>query len=200
MLDKIVESCRFLLNNFPEAQKCRDYLDSRISKESRELFKFGYFPDINNLHVLIDLVGEEALRDSDLLDSWQITDSLYPRNIEYCLFNEHPMIIPFHDSYGKVAALVGRAIVDEQEIKAKGIPKYKNTKNFKKKHFLFGLYENKQEILRQNCVYIVEGQFDVIKAAEKGFRNFVAIGTNNMSPYQFSVISRYTDNIFLLLA
>jgi DNA primase len=61
------------------------------------------------------------------------------------------------------------------------------------------LYENKQHILEQNCVYVVEGQFDVIKAVEKGFKNIVALGGANMSPYQFSVISRYTDNIFLLL-
>jgi DNA primase len=61
------------------------------------------------------------------------------------------------------------------------------------------LYENKQHIIDQNCVYVVEGQFDVIKAVEKGFKNIVALGTSNMNSYQFSVISRYTDNIFLLL-
>jgi len=82
------------------------------------------------------------------------------------------------------------------------IPKYKNTSEtnaFKKGNLLFGLYENKQSIIEKDCVYIVEGQFDVIKAVEKGFTNIVALGNSHMTSYQFSVISRYTDNIFLLL-
>ena len=34
---------------------------------------------------------------------------------------------------------------------------------------------------------------------EKGFKNIIALGTANMNSYQFSLINRYTDNIFLLL-
>ena len=34
---------------------------------------------------------------------------------------------------------------------------------------------------------------------EKGLRNIVALGNANMTYYQFSVITRYTNNIFLLL-
>jgi DNA primase len=34
---------------------------------------------------------------------------------------------------------------------------------------------------------------------EIGFRNIVALGTSSMTPYQFSVISRYSNNMFLLL-
>lgn len=45
----------------------------------------------------------------------------------------------------------------------------------------------------------MEGQFDVIKAVEKGFKNIVALGNSNMTAYQFSVISRYSNNLFLLL-
>jgi DNA primase len=110
--------------------------------------------------------------------------------------------MPFRNIYGKIVAMVGRNLLTDQERKDKKISKYKNTAEsteFKKGHLLFGLYENKQHILDQNCVYVVEGQFDVIKAAEIGFRNVVALGTSNMTAYQFSVISRYTNNIFLLL-
>ncbi|NJO18661.1 MAG: toprim domain-containing protein, partial [Thioploca sp.] len=46
---------------------------------------------------------------------------------------------------------------------------------------------------------IVEGQIDVIKASEVGLRNIVALGNNSMTAYQFSVISRYSNNLFLLL-
>jgi DNA primase len=101
-----------------------------------------------------------------------------------------------------VVAIVGRTMLPEAEYKAKKISKYKNTAEsslFIKGNNLFGLYENKQAILDLRRVYIVEGQFDVIKASEIGFNNVVALGNNNMTSYQFSVISRYSNNIFLLL-
>jgi DNA primase catalytic core len=199
MLNKIVESCRYLLNNFSEAQDCKAYLDSRINMESQELFQFGYFPGPQHISVLKDLVGEDLLLKEKLFYTREIEDSLYPRKIDVLHFEHHPLIMPFRDTYGNVVALVGRSFLDEDERKKLKIDKYKNTRDFKKGNFLFGLYENKQSIIEQNCVYVVEGQFDVIKAVEKGFKNIVALGTSNMSIYQFSLISRYTDNIFLLL-
>lgn len=202
MLDKIVKSCRFLLENFPEAQNTKEYIDSRLGKESQENFEFGYFPRTSDLKVLTDMVGKEVLLKTNLLYYKEIEDSLCPRTVPVSYFEDYPLIMPFRDSYGQVVAIVGRTLLSDTEMKAKKISKYKNTKRtkiFEKGHLVFGLYENKQSILDQNSVYIVEGQFDVIKAVEKGFKNIVALGTSNMSPYQFSIISRYTDNMFLLL-
>jgi DNA primase len=202
MLDKIVESCQYLLQNYPEARDCKGYLDSRLNQESQDRFQFGFFPGIKHLQVLMDMIGEDTLRQEKLFYSKRIEDSLCPRTIQFCYFENHPLILPFRDTYGEVVALVGRTMLPEAEWKALKISKYKNTaetSSFKKGNLLFGLYENKQSIIEQNCVYIVEGQFDVIKANEKGFNNIVALGNSHMTSYQFSVISRYTDNIFLLL-
>lgn len=198
MLDKIMESCRFLLKNYPEAQDIRSYLDDRLKPESQELFQFGYFPNTSNIQVLSDLVGEEILLNEELLYYRHVEDSLFPRHFKICYFEDHPLAMPYRDPYGTIVGLVCRTLLSEDERKNKKIVKYKNTK-FEKGSCVFGLYENKQYIIDQNCVYIVEGQFDCIKAMEIGFRNIVAIGNNNMSSYQFSVISRYTNNIFMLL-
>lgn len=198
MYEKIVESCQFLLDNFPDAQASKSYLDSRLNLESQKKWEFGYFPNIQNLSVLTDLVGEETLMKLELLTSSQIEDSLSPRRVMRDFFEDHPLIMPQRDTYGKVVALIGRTLLDEKTRQVKKIAKYKNTV-FKKGNYLFGLYENKYNILDQGCVYIVEGQFDVIKAVEKGFKNIVALGNSRMSSYQFSVISRYSNNLFLLL-
>jgi DNA primase catalytic core len=198
MFDKIMESCRFLLNNFPEAQACKDYLDSRLSESSQEIFQFGYYPRLRDLNALIALVGEDLIREEGLIYSKEIEDSMCIRKVNFSYFEDFPLILPFKDQYGKIVALVGRSLLSDSERKIAKIPKYKNTV-FYKGNYLFGLYENKQHILDQNCVYIVEGQFDVIKAVECGFRNIVALGNSNMTSYQFSVISRYTNNLFLLL-
>ncbi len=199
MLSKIIESCRFLLNNFPAAQAARDYLDSRLSKESQETFQFGYFPDSDNLKVLTSIIGEDILRREQILFKSVIEDSLGPRIIKKTHFENYPIIMPFKDAYGNVGGLVGRTLLSDAEQKEQKVSKYKNTKDFNKGNFVYGLYENKKAILEQNCVYVVEGQFDVIKATEKGMKNIVGIGSNNINSYQLSVISRYTDNIFLLL-
>ena len=199
MLEKIMESCRFLLKNYPEAQGSKSYLDSRLNKDSQELFQFGYFPGVENISVLIDLVGEETLREEGLYYlSKEIEDSLFPRRIPTSYFQDHPLILPFRNPYGKIVGIVGRTLLPDAEQKKRKLNKYKNTK-FEKGNVVFGLYENKKHILEQGCVYVVEGQFDLIRAMEVGLKNIVALGTNGMNLYQFSVISRYSNNIFLLL-
>lgn len=198
MYENVVDSCRFLLKNYPGAQDCRDYLDDRLSYESQESFCFGYFPSIDEMVALTSLVGEECLKDYKLFYKKIISDSLSHRESKHSYFDNYPLVMPFRDTYGKIIAIVGRTLLSDADRDKKGISKYKNTV-FKKGNYLFGLFEAKKEITRQNCVYIVEGQFDVIKSMEKGFNNIIALGSANMTAYQFSVINRYTNNIFLLL-
>jgi DNA primase catalytic core len=198
MLNKIVESCRFLLNNFPEAEDCKEYLNSRLNTDSQELFQFGYFPGIKNIAALVSLIGEDTLKDAKIFFSKDIEDSFSPRKVNISFFENYPLVVPFRDVYGRFVSLVGRSLLSDEERKKIGLPKYKNT-IFSKKNHLFGLYENKAAILDQDCVYIVEGQFDVIKSVEAGFKNVVALGGSHLTYYQFSLISRYTNNIFLLL-
>lgn len=198
MLDKISESCAFLLNSFPEANSCKEYINSRINQNTQDLFQFGYFPNINNINVLSSIIGENTLEESKLFYHKEIEDSLCFRKINISYFENYPLIMPFRDTYGEIVALIGRTLLSEESRKKLKISKYKNTV-FAKGNYLFGLYENKANILKQNCVYVVEGQFDVIKAFEKGFKNVVALSNSNMTAYQLSLITRYTNNIFLLL-
>jgi DNA primase catalytic core len=198
MLKDIFNSCKFLLHNYPEAKDCKEYLESRVDEKNQEIFQFGYFPNMSNISVLTSLIGEDELKKEKLLYSKIIEDSLYPREIYFSFFEHYPLIMPYRNPYGDIIALVGRCLLTEEERKKIGVPKYKNTV-FQKGNNLFGLYEAKKSILEQDCVYIVEGQFDVIKSFEAGLNNIVGLGNSNMTGYQFSVITRYTNNIFLLL-
>ena len=45
----------------------------------------------------------------------------------------------------------------------------------------------------------MEGQYDVIKAYEKGIRNIVALGNSKLSSFQLNLILRHVDSIFVLL-
>ena len=198
MLNQIISACQYLLSYYPEAEECRSYIDNRISKESQSFFQFGYYPEGDKIKTLISIVGEDILRESKLLFSKEIGDAHSVRKVFPSYFENYPLVVPFRDTYGGVIALVARTLLSEDERKAKGIAKYKNTV-FKKGNYLFGLYENKKEILERNMVFVVEGQFDVIKSYQYGLRNVVALSCSNMSYEQFALIKRYTDNIILLL-
>jgi DNA primase len=199
MLQSVIKACRYLLCNYPGAEPIREYLNSRVKQETQEIFQFGFFPNIEELHLLTDLVDEKTLLKHKLVYRKDIEDSLGPRTIHFCHFDNYPLVMPFQDAYGYVGGLVGRTLFSSEEMKKRKISKYKNTSSFKKGNYLYGLCQNKQHIIDQNSVYIVEGQFDVMKAMERGIRNIVAIGNNTMTSYQFSVISRYTGNIIMLL-
>lgn len=198
MLEPIVEACKFLLKNYSEAESCQEYLNSRLNKESQELFDFGYFPNIKNIDSLTSLIGEDSLLKNSLIYTKDIEDSLFPRKIKFSYFEDYPLIMPYKDAYGRVVALVGRSLLSDEERSKKSISKYKNTK-FHKSNHLFGLYQNKQDIIDKSCVFIVEGQFDVIKSNQHGFTNIVSLGGADMSMSQFALINRYTNNLYLLL-
>jgi len=193
-LSKITESCQYLLSS-PESSTILSYIEDRVGKGSMESFLFGYFPPSDKINLLSDLVGMDVLKEEKLIYSRQSSNSL---NKIISFFEDHPMVLPYRDVYGNVIAMVGRSILSDSERKEKKISKYKNTV-FNKGNHLFGLYESKQYILSSGFVYLVEGQFDVIKAHEKGLKNIVALGNSQMTAYQASILSRYTDTVFLVL-
>lgn len=197
-LEAITNGCNYLLKNFPGAKDYKEYLDSRITSESQDQFKFGYLPGARYMKVLIREVGEDPLLEIPLFYKKEVADSLFPRTELNCPFENHPLIITYRDVYGNVVGFIGRTLLSEEVRKPKKIPKYRNT-DFKKGHHLYGLFEAKEAILAEDCVYIVEGQFDVIKAHEVGFKNVVAISNSQMTAFQFALICRYTKNINMLL-
>lgn len=197
-MKKIADACNYLLNNYPEASKTKEYLNSRLLESTQNTFQFGYFPDSFNLNALINLIGENELINNNLLYYKIVEDSSYPKKIPFSFFENYQMIVPFKNTYGEIVSLVGRTLLSEEQRQENKIAKYKNT-SFHKGNHLFGLFENQAEIIKENSVFIVEGQFDVIKAFEKKLYNVVALGNSNMTAFQFSLILRYTKNIRLLL-
>jgi DNA primase catalytic core len=180
-----------------EAETTRNYLDGRLNMETQDLFGFGYFSNANQLSLLTSHIAEDILLEEKLMYRRDMTDAQSARSVPVLFFENHPIIIPYRNVYGKAIALVGRSLLNDKEREAAGISKYKNTV-FKKSQHLFGLYEAKTAILDSGFVYVVEGQFDVIKAFEKGIKNIVAVGNSNLSGYQVGLLCRYTQNIVLL--
>lgn len=196
-MEKILNKLNELLS-YDVAKPVKDYLDSRINKEVQDLVKFGYFPDSENISdLLLSDIDLQYLKDEKLVYVKHIENNFSSTDIIVPFFEHHPLIIPYYDVYGELIALVGRTMLSAQQQKDNHIPKYKNT-IFKKGQHLFGLNWAKEEIIRKNHVYIVEGQIDIFTGFEKGMKNIVAVGCSNLSELQLTLLLRYTDNISVL--
>ena len=106
------------------------------------------------------------------------------------------VIFPFFSVSGKVTGFAGRLI--KQSDKA---GKYVNSPTsilYEKKHELYGFYQAKQAIKREDCCYLVEGQLDVIQLVQSGIENVVASGGTALTYPQIRLIHRFTENATIL--
>lgn len=108
------------------------------------------------------------------------------------------VIFPWVNISGKVCAFGGR-LLDQR---TKGVQqKYVNSPDseiYHKERELYGIYQGKREIARQDLVYMVEGYTDVISMHQMGVQNVVANSGTALSVYQIRLLHRLTNNIVLL--
>jgi DNA primase len=196
MYGEVVRACKELLYHDIAADG-REYIKSRILDYSINRFDIGYFPNDDNLHHLEDLVGFDLLKNLNLAYEFNVVDRRGIRPIRSGFFSDHNIIFPLKDEYGNIVSLSGRILPDDHKDKDR-IPKYKNT-IYEKSLYLYGLYYAKNAIHVNDGVFIVEGQIDCINCHSNGIYNVVSLNCGNFSRYQFGVLKRITNNIYLLL-
>lgn len=107
-------------------------------------------------------------------------------------------IFPWLSVSGKVVAFGGRVL----DSRTKGISqKYVNSPDsviYHKERELYGLYQAKKAIAKENCVFMVEGYTDVISMHQCGIENVVANSGTALSVHQIRLLHRFTSNIVLL--
>ena len=107
-------------------------------------------------------------------------------------------IFPWLSVSGKVVAFGGRVL----DSRTKGISqKYVNSPDsviYHKERELYGLYQAKKAIAKEDCVFMVEGYTDVISMHQCGIENVVANSGTALSVHQIRLLHRFTSNIVLL--
>ena len=106
------------------------------------------------------------------------------------------VIFPIHNLNGKVIAFAGRYLKKEPNS-----PKYVNSPEtilYHKSNELYGLYFAKNEIRKQDSVYLVEGYTDVISMHQSGVENVVASSGTSLTEGQIRLIKRFTENVTVL--
>ena len=107
-------------------------------------------------------------------------------------------IFPWTSVSGKIVAFGGRVL----DSRTKGVnQKYVNSPDseiYHKERELYGLYQAKKAIAKEDCVYMVEGYTDVISMHQCGIENVVANSGTALSIHQIRLLHRFTSNIVLL--
>ena len=107
-------------------------------------------------------------------------------------------IFPWFNISGKVVAFGGRVL----DSRTKGVAqKYVNSPDsdiYHKERELYGLYQAKRAIVKEDMVYMVEGYTDVIAMHQAGIENVVANSGTALSTHQIHMLHRFTNNITLL--
>ncbi len=108
------------------------------------------------------------------------------------------VIFPWIGVSGKVTAFGGRLL----DARTKGVQqKYVNSPDsdiYHKERELYGIFQAKKAIAKEDCVYMVEGYTDVIAMHQCGIENVVANSGTALSFYQIRTLHRFTSNIVLL--
>ena len=108
------------------------------------------------------------------------------------------VIFPWLNVSGRVVAFGGRLL----DSRTKGVQqKYVNSPDseiYHKERELYGLFQAKKAIAKEDRVYMVEGYTDVIAMHQCGLENVVANSGTALSTHQIRLLRRFTQNITLL--
>lgn len=108
------------------------------------------------------------------------------------------VMFPWFNVSGKVVAFGGRVL----DSRTKGVSqKYVNSPEseiYSKARELYGIFQAKKQIAKEDCVYMVEGYTDVISMHQCGIENVVANSGTALTQEQIRLLHRYTNNIVLL--
>ncbi len=106
------------------------------------------------------------------------------------------IIFPIKSMSGRVLGFGGR-ILDN----SRNIAKYINSPEsiiYKKSKVLYGIFEGKQSIVKNDNCILVEGYTDVIKMHQSGITNVVSSSGTALTENQIRLLSRLTKNITVL--
>jgi len=178
-----------------ESKTASDYITGRNFKIDEiaddDLLMIGYAPSGN---VLLEWAKKNNINLVLMKEAGLISRN-DDRQQDYDFFRDRIMF-PICEKTGKVIGFTGRDITGK-----KGIPKYVNsldTEIFRKGAELYGLNVARQQIRVENCVYMVEGNFDVKRIHSIGVFNVVAPCGTALTVDQIRLLKNYTKKVTLI--
>lgn len=163
----------------------RGFRDDMVRK-----FQLGYSPEEK------DAFTREAQKNSFKIEFLEKTGLTVVRDDYKADRFRGRVMFPIHNLAGKVIAFGGRVLKTDAKT-----AKYLNSPEselYHKSRILYGIYHAKQEIVKQDRCYLVEGYTDVISMHQAGITNVVASSGTALTQDQIRLIGRFTNNITIL--
>ena len=174
-----------------KGKKAVNYLKERgISGEIAKIFSIGYATSSKpTLHEKLSTKFEEIDLEESGLFGKNDNGDFYDRFRDRIMF-------PIRNIKGECIAFGGRLLEDKKDQ-----AKYLNspeTKTYKKKYELYGLYESREINKRPDSLFLVEGYMDVIGLFQSGIKNAVASSGTAFTQEQFRKILNYTNTLYIV--
>lgn len=154
-------------------------------------FQIGYSPEKNALYSDAKKSGYQ----DQFLEKTGLCPMSEHNHEHYDRFRDR-VIFPIFTISGKVVAFAGRILRNKEKT-----GKYVNSPDsaiYSKQNELYGLFQAKSSIAKQQQCYLVEGQMDVISMHQAGVENVVSSGGTSLTQRQVLLLHRLTNNVTIL--
>lgn len=163
-----------------------------FTKETIEKFQLGYSPDV------WDAFTKEALGKAYKLEYLEKTGLTIVKQEDGKTFDRFKgrVMFPIQSMSGRVLGFGGRILTNDKKA-----AKYLNSPEseiYYKSKVLYGIFQAKQAIAKQDNCYLVEGYTDVIQFNQSGIENVVASSGTALTADQIRLVNRLTNNITVL--
>lgn len=165
--------------------KERGFTDETVKK-----FSLGYSPE------QWDALSKEALGKGFKLEFLESTGLTIAKEDKLIDRFRGRVMFPIQSMSGRTLGFGGRILTNDKKV-----AKYVNSPEseiYHKSKVLYGIYQAKQAIAKQNNCYLVEGYTDVIQMHQTGIENVVASSGTALTPDQIRLINRLTKNVTVL--
>lgn len=182
---------RYYFKELKTDKRASEYMQKRgFNDEYIKEFGIGYAPQYPKLLDYLQTNGK--FQKAELLESGLFTNKEGKLRDKF----RDRIMFPIRSTRGKVIGFSGRILPGNDFG-----PKYMNTPEtpiFHKKDNIFGQYESRQEIRKQDLVILCEGQTDVISAHQRGYKNIVAPLGTGLTKEQVEKLSKLTKNLLFI--
>ncbi len=161
-----------------------------FTNETIKKFNLGYSPDT------WDAFTKEALGKGYKLEFLESTGLTIPRDDRPFDRFKGRVMFPIESMSGRTLGFGGRILTNDKKA-----AKYLNSPEsdlYHKSKVLYGIFQAKQAIAKQNNCFLVEGYTDVIQFHQAGIENVVSSSGTALTPDQIRLINRLTKNITVL--
>ena len=165
--------------------KSRGYLETTLKE-----FELGYSP------LQIDALYSKANKEGYAVENLEKAGLVKKSEKGWYDFYRGRVIFPIHNITGRIIGFGGRTLRTDKKV-----AKYFNSPEseiYNKSKVLYGMYQAKSSIIKEDCCFLVEGYTDVISMHKANVKNVVASSGTSLTEGQIRLIKRFTNNIVIL--